>query len=38
MSTVLIGPDGKLIKEWNVSDWSAADAVTAMRQVENAKK
>ena len=38
MSTVLIGPDGKLIKEWNVSDWSAADAVAAMRQVENAKK
>jgi len=38
MSTVLIGPDGQLIKEWNVSDWSAAEAVAAMRQVENAKK
>ena len=37
MSTVLIGPDGKLIKEWNVSDWTTADAVAAMRQVENAK-
>jgi len=37
MSTVLIGPEGKLIKEWNVSDWSAKDAVAAMRQVENAK-
>lgn len=37
MSTVLIGPDGRLIKEWNVSDWSAAEAVAAMRQVENAK-
>ena len=37
MSTVLIGPDGRLIKEWNVSDWTSAEAVTAMRQVENAK-
>lgn len=37
MSTVLIGPDGRLMKEWNVSDWSAAEAVAAMRQVENAK-
>ncbi|HTQ61466.1 MAG TPA: SCO family protein [Candidatus Solibacter sp.] len=38
MSTVLIGPDGRLIREWNVSDWSAAEAVAAMRRVENAKK
>jgi protein SCO1/2 len=37
MSTVLIGPDGRLIKEWNVSDWIATEAVAAMRQVENAK-
>lgn len=37
MSTVLIGPDGRLIKEWNVSDWTSAEAVAAMRQVENAK-
>ena len=37
MSTVLIGPDGRLIKEWNVSDWSAAEAVGAIRKVENAK-
>ena len=37
MSTVLIGPDGRLIKEWNVSDWTTVDAVAAMRQVENAK-
>ncbi len=37
MSTVLIGPDGRLIKEWNVSDWTSAEAVAAIRQVENAK-
>jgi protein SCO1/2 len=37
MSTVLIGPDGQLIKEWNVSDWTSAEAVAAMRQVGNAK-
>ena len=37
MSTVLIGPDGRLIKEWNISDWTSAEAVAAMRQVENAK-
>ena len=37
MSTVLIGPGGRLIKEWNVSDWTSAEAVAAMRQVENAK-
>jgi protein SCO1 len=37
MSTVLIDPNGRLIREWNVSDWSTAEAVAAMRQVENAK-
>ncbi len=37
MSTVLISPDGRLIREWNVSDWSSAEAVAAIRQVENAK-
>jgi protein SCO1/2 len=37
MNTVLIGPDGRLIKEWNVSDWTSSEPVAAMRQVENAK-
>ena len=37
MSTVLIRPDVRLIREWNVSDWSAAEAVGAIRKVENAK-
>lgn len=37
MSTVLIAPDGRLIKEWTVSDWTSAEAVAAMRQVEYAK-
>jgi protein SCO1/2 len=37
MSTALIDPDGRLVKEWAISDWTAAEAVTAMRQVENAK-
>jgi hypothetical protein len=37
MRTVLIDPNGRLIREWNVSDWSTAEAVAAMRQVENAK-
>ena len=37
MGTLLIGPDGRLIKEWNVSDWTSAEAVAAIRQVENGK-
>jgi cytochrome oxidase Cu insertion factor (SCO1/SenC/PrrC family) len=37
MSTVLIDPDGRLVKEWNVSDWTSAEAVAAIRQVENGK-
>jgi len=37
MSTVLIDPGGRLVKEWNVSDWTSSEAVAAMRQVENAK-
>lgn len=37
MSTVLIDANGRLIKEWMVSDWTAAEAVAAIRQVENAK-
>jgi protein SCO1/2 len=37
MSTVLIDANGRLIKEWTVSDWTAAEAVAAIRQVENAK-
>lgn len=36
MSTVLIDANGRLIKEWTVSDWTAAEAVAAIRQVENA--
>jgi protein SCO1 len=36
MSTVLIGPDGKLAKTWIMSDWTVAEAMTAIQQVENA--
>ena len=36
MSTVVIGPDGRVAKEWIMSDWTPAEAVAAMRQVENA--
>ena len=35
MSTVLVGPDGKLAKEWIMSDWTAGEAVSAIRQVED---
>jgi protein SCO1 len=35
MSTVLAGPDGKLAKEWIMSDWTAGEAVSAIRQVED---
>ena len=38
MSTALIGPDGKLVKEWVMSDWNADEAVAAIRQVENAAR
>jgi protein SCO1 len=38
MSTVLIGPDGKLAKTWNMSDWTVAEAMTAIQQVENASR
>ena len=37
MSTVLIDPQGRLVKEWTVSDWAATEAVAAIRQVESAK-
>ncbi len=37
MSTVLIDANGRLVKEWTVSDWTSAEAVAAIRQVENAK-
>jgi protein SCO1 len=36
MSTVLIGPDGKLAKTWIMSDWTVAEAMTAIQRVENA--
>lgn len=36
MSTVLIGPDGKLAKTWITSDWTVAEAITTIQQVENA--
>jgi protein SCO1/2 len=36
MSTVLIAPDGRMVKEWNASDWTSGEALAAMRQVENA--
>jgi protein SCO1/2 len=38
MSTAVIGPDGKLIKEWVMSDWTPQDALAAIRQVQDAKK
>jgi protein SCO1 len=36
MSTVLIGPDGKLAKTGIMSDWTVAEAMTAIQRVENA--
>jgi protein SCO1 len=36
MSTVLIGPNGKLVRTWTVSDWTVAEAMSAIRQVEDA--
>jgi protein SCO1/2 len=36
MSTVLIGSDGKLAKTWIMSDWTVAEAMTAIQQVDNA--
>jgi protein SCO1/2 len=36
MSTVVIGPDGKLAKTWIMSDWTVAEAMAAMHQVGNA--
>lgn len=36
MSTVLVGPDGKVAEEWIMSDWTADEAISAIRQVENA--
>jgi Cu/Ag efflux protein CusF len=37
LSTVLIDPQGRLVKEWTVSDWTAPEAVAAIRRVESAK-
>lgn len=37
MSTVLVSPDGKLAKEWTTNEWTAAEAVSAIRQVDNAR-
>jgi len=37
MCTVLIGPDGKVAKEWMTNEWKAPEAVAAIRQVANAK-
>jgi len=37
MSTVLVDPQGRLVKEWTVSDWTTQEALAAIRQVENAK-
>ena len=36
MITVLIASDGRMVKEWNASDWTSNEAVAAIRQVENA--
>lgn len=37
MSTVLVGPDGRVAKEWIMSDWTGDEALSAIRQVENAE-
>jgi protein SCO1/2 len=36
MSTVLVDPEGKLAKIWDTSDWTIAEVLSTMRQVENA--
>jgi len=36
MSTVLVDPEGKLAKTWDTSDWTIAEVLSTMRQVENA--
>jgi len=36
LCTVLIGPDGKVVKEWMTNEWKAPEALAAIRQVENA--
>ena len=38
MSTVLIDPGGRLVKEWNVSDWTSHEAISAMLEAGNAKR
>ena len=37
MSTDLIDPNGHLVRQWAVSDWTKADALAAIQQVENAR-
>jgi protein SCO1/2 len=36
LCTVLVGPDGKVVKEWTSNEWKAPEAVAAIRQVEHA--
>jgi len=36
MSTVVVDPKGRLVKEWTVNSWTPAEAVAVIRQAENA--
>jgi protein SCO1/2 len=37
LATVVVGPDGKLVKEFSGNDWSVKDAHAAMRQAVGAR-
>jgi protein SCO1/2 len=34
MNTILVGPDGKVVKTWPGNDWKTSDVVAALRQAE----
>jgi protein SCO1/2 len=36
LCTVLIGPEGKVVKEWTTNEWKAPEVVAAMRDAEHA--
>ncbi|HTQ84573.1 MAG TPA: SCO family protein [Candidatus Binatia bacterium] len=36
LCTVLMDPQGKVVKEWMTNEWRAPEALSAIRQVENA--
>jgi protein SCO1 len=37
MSSVLVDPEGRLVKEWTTSAWTKDEAVAAIRKVEHAR-